>query len=246
VALHALSTTEVEFTYSGTELDALAEVRNYYDWVLHHFRPHVGARVVEVGAGIGTFSRFVLRGTDARELVLIEPAVNNFPVLEQRFAADPRARLVHGYLEDVEQPLGADSLIAVNVLEHVPDDARFLTAAHGHLKPGGKILLFVPAMPQLFGTLDEAFDHQRRYTRPELHAKLERAGFQDIQLRRMNALGVLSWWLAGRVLRRRTLAPGSVRAYDRWLIPLVRRIESNWEPPFGQNLLAIATRSDCP
>lgn len=235
--------SNVGFTYSGTELDALAEVRNYYAWVLHHFLPHIGKKVVEVGAGIGTFSRFVLRGTDAREMVLIEPAVNNFPVLKERFAGESRVRLVHGYLEDVAQPLGADSLIAVNVLEHVPDDERFLAAAHTHLAPGGKILLFVPAMPQLFGTLDEAFEHFRRYTRPDLHAKLERAGFRDIQLRRMNALGVLSWWVAGRVLRRRTLAPGSVRAYDRWLIPVIRRMESTREPPFGQNLLAIATRA---
>jgi SAM-dependent methyltransferase len=236
--------SDVEFTYSGTELDALAEVRNYYAWVLHHLRPHIGRNVVEVGAGIGTFSRFVLRGTGVREMVLIEPAVNNFPVLEQRFAEEPRVRLIHGYLEDVDELLGADSLIAVNVLEHVPDDERFLAAAHTHLRDGGKILLFVPAMPLLFGTLDEAFDHFRRYTGPELDARLQRAGFRNIQLRRMNALGVLSWWIAGRLLRRRTLAPRHVRLYDRWLIPVIRRMESAWEPPFGQNLLAIATRSE--
>ena len=229
-----------DFTYSGTELDALANAPNYYRAILSAFAPHLGQRVLEVGAGIGTFAEHVLRARPDLDLTLLEPAGNNFPVLQRRFAGDRRVHVVNGYLEDYSAGEQIDSMVLVNVLEHVEDDENFLRTAHAALQPqGGRILLFVPALPFVYGSLDREFEHYRRYTRPILRDRLEQAGFQLVDLRYVNILGVLPWFITGRVLRRTTLRSKDVSLYDRWIIPWALRLERILPPPFGQSLLAI-------
>ena len=231
------------FTYTGTELDALAGARNYYRAIIDHFRPHFGRKVLEVGAGIGTFARHVLDETSVEEMLLVEPADNTIPMLRGRFAGDRRVTIAQGYLEQVTPNPSVDSLVAVNVLEHVENDLGFLRAAHDRLRPGGRVLLFTPALDQIFGTLDEAFGHFRRYTKTLLADRLRAAGFEDLRLRYTNFPGIASWFLAGRVLRRRTIAPRDVALYDRMVMPWVTAMERHWEPPLGQSIIAIATRA---
>lgn len=231
-----------EFIYSGEELDALGEARNYYGWISSRFAPCLGERIVEVGAGIGTFTATLLeRRPDAR-ITAIEPAENNFPRLARRFADDPRVTPVHGYLDGAVPGASADAVVAVNVMEHVEDDAGFLRAAADATVPGGHVLLFVPAVPALFGSLDEVFEHCRRYTRPELLGKLRAAGLEPVSVRYMNFPGMMAWWLWAKVLRRRTITDRDARVYDRWVVPLVRAVESVVPPPIGNGLLAIAKK----
>jgi SAM-dependent methyltransferase len=218
----------------------MAEANNYYRWILDNFSPHLGKRIVEIGAGIGTFAEHLLTRAPASELLLLEPADNNFPLLRERFADSPRVRTAHAYIGQLE-PRSADTLIAVNVMEHVEDDDGFLRAAHRSLDADGKLLLFVPALPQIFGTLDEAFEHFRRYTHSGLLAQLRRTGFHARRLSYMNFPGVLAWWMSGKVLRRRTVTSQSALLYDRWIVPWVAELERRWTPPFGQSLLAVAT-----
>jgi len=230
------------FTYSGQELDAMAGAVNYHRWIARRFEPFLGARLVEAGAGIGTFAEHLLRAAPQARLTLAEPAENNFPHLRARFADHPRVRTVQGYLADAGQAGSADSVVAVNVMEHVRDDAAFLADAHRLLAPGGHALLFVPALPALFGTLDEAFEHVRRYTRRGLDARLREAGFHPLRIAYTNLPGVAAWWLSGRVLRRRTVSARDARIYDRWVVPWVAALERVWTPPLGQSLIAVARR----
>ena len=232
--------TPTDFSYSGTELEAIAEAANYYRWIVDSFSAYLGHRAIEAGAGIGTVSDLILRQPTVRKLTLIEPARENFAVLERRFQADARVRIHHGYLEDIARSLEADSILAVNVLEHVEKDADFLRAAYTALIPGGTLLLLVPAVPLIFGSLDRAFEHFRRYTRRRLRARLVDAGFEVRSLYYLNMLGVAAWFVSGRILRRSTLGRRQVRFYDRWVIPGLRAIETRFPPPIGQSLLAIA------
>ena len=133
-----------------------------------------------------------------------------------------------------------DTIIGVNVLEHIDDDRRTLATIAKALPSGGKLLLFVPASPVLFGSLDEAFGHCRRYRKTELQTKITEAGFQILELKFMNVPGLVSWFVAGRILKSRTLSPGMVQWYDRWVIPAVRTIESRLTMPAGQSLTVIA------
>jgi hypothetical protein len=100
----------------------------------------------------------------------------------------------------------------------------------------------VPAIPAIFGSLDRAFDHFRRYTRTDLRAKLVGAGFEIERLHYLNMLGVAAWFASGRILRRTTLGREQVRFYDRFVIPTLRRIETHFTPPIGQSILAIARK----
>lgn len=232
----------VHFSYASDELDAMAAASNYYGWIMDRFRPYLGKRVMEVGAGIGTFSEYLAEGLPGAALTLLEPATNNLTRLRERFAGRPGVEVRQGYLDGSLEPGSVDSIVAVNVLEHVPDDAGFVAAALSALEPGGRVILFVPAGPGIFGAMDEAFEHYRRYTREGLGALLAQGGLEIEELRYTNLPGVLAWWFTGKVLRRRTVTPGAARLYDRLVIPWLRRLESYWTPPRGQNLLAIARK----
>jgi len=239
---HEARAAATAFTYSGDELDALAGARNYYGWISERFAPHLGRRIVEVGAGIGTFTDHLLARRPDAAVTAIEPAANNFPHLLRHFADDARVAPVRGYLDGSLPAASADSVVAVNVLEHVEDDAGFLRDAARVLAPGGHLLLFVPALPALFGTLDRAFEHFRRYTRPVLRARLADAGLEPREVSYVNLPGVAAWWLSGKVLRKTTVSARDARLYDRWVIPWVRAVERRWSPPLGQSLIAIARK----
>lgn len=230
------------FTYSGTELEALSGAVHYYRWILSRFRAHLGKRAVEVGAGIGTFSEFLLKESSLSRLFLIEPDQENSARLRTHFDPDPRIEVRQGFLEDHALSLQADSVVAVNVLEHIRDDALFLRSAHEALKEGGTLLLFVPALAWLYGSLDEAAGHFRRYEKASLKRKIEGAGFRLLRLSFFNFPGILSWLLAVKLFRIRTLSRSQVVFYDRWVVPWLSAVEGRWEPPLGQSLLAVAQK----
>lgn len=230
-----------DFAYSGTELDALAAAPNYYRFIARQFAPHVGARVVEVGAGIGTFAEHLLRETEVRQLIAVEPALNNYPILRERLAGRPSVRTLQGYLEDCHELRGMDSLVAVNVLEHTPDDVAFLRAARAVLRPQGKALLFVPAVQAIYGSLDREFEHYRRYSKRTLGRAFADAGFRDVRMRHVNSLGIAAWFLAGRVFKWRTIDASRAAFYDRWVVPWLMPVEQRVPPPIGQSILAVAT-----
>src|SRR5215510_1238670 len=190
----------IEDCYSGTELTALEGAPNYYAAILSHFSPYLGSHVVEIGAGIGTFSKYLLSCPQIATLTLIEPADNLFPVLRKELSGDPRVRLFNGHLKSVAASLSADSAMLINVLEHIQDDEELLCSIRHSLKPKGTLLLFVPALPMLYGSLDKAFGHVRRYRKAELRSRLEKQGFQVVCLQYFNLPGIVTWFLAGKVL----------------------------------------------
>jgi len=237
-------TAAEEFVYSGEELDALGEAKNYYGWITDRFAPYLGPRIVEVGAGIGTSTQHLLDKRPDARLLAVEPAENNFPRLARRFADDARVTPVQGYLDDSIPTASADAVVAVNVMEHVKDDAGFLRHAARVLAPGGHVLVFVPALPALYGSLDEEFEHYRRYTRPGLVARLREAGLEPVSVRYLNLPGMVAWWLYAKLLRRRTITDRAARFYDRWVVPAVRVVEDRIALPVGNGLIAVARKNE--
>ncbi len=230
--------------YPSGELDAMAQAHNYYRWILDGWRPLLGRVALEFGAGIGTFSAHLLQEPIER-LFLVEPAPALGARLETRFRSHDRVRVLSGVLEDFRVELGTraiDSVLSVNVLEHIDNDDATLRAARDILIPGGRLFIFVPAFQFLYGSLDRTFGHVRRYTRGGLLAKVRSLGFDVVSSRYMNLLGTLLWLVAGRVLRQRTLAPGAVALADRMLIPVSSGLERCFRPPFGQNLMVVARK----
>ena len=229
--------------YPSTELPTFDDAPNYYAAILKYFAPYLGGHVVEVGAGIGTFSQCLLSLPQITTLTLVEPAKNLFPTLRKKLSGNSKVRFVNGNLQSVASSLSCDSVVLINVLEHVENDEELLSTIHQVLKPEGTVLLFVPALPGLYGSLDKEFGHIRRYRKGELGSLLTKVGFQVERLRYFNLPGILSWFVFGKIFKCKTLNPWSIWLYDRLFMSWIPRFERMWDPALGQSLLAVSTKS---
>ena len=236
-------TPKVVLEYSSDELDTMMHARYYYRWILGQWRPYLSGTILELGAGIGNFSSHLLT-EPIRRLILVEPAQDLCERLRVRFQHEGRVELRKGVLEEARNDLmsSLDAVVSVNVLEHISEDREALKAAHAVLRPGGMLLVFVPAHQFLYGSMDRTFGHVRRYTKQTLTNRLLEVGFSLLRIKYMNLLGVVPWLLAGRVFRRRTLTPAMVILSDRILIRLTAKLEAIIEPPCGQSVMAIARK----
>jgi SAM-dependent methyltransferase len=220
-----------------------ASAPNYNAWLGRTFDRWAGQRVLEVGAGIGTITAHLAPGRALVTALEVDP----FYVrrLRNRFRGLPQ---VEPYESDVSladwpalKARGFDTVVLSNVLEHIADDAAAVRRLGDILSPGGRLLLYVPALPALFGSLDEAVGHHRRYTPAALDALLRASGFDVLHLRWMNLVGIPGWLVNGRVLRRRVLPPLQLRLYDQ-LAPWLARAEAKVRLPVGLGLLCVAER----
>jgi SAM-dependent methyltransferase len=128
-----------------------------------------------------------------------------------------------------------------NVLEHIADDGEAVRTFARILPPGGRLIIYVPALPAVFGAIDEAVGHHRRYLPGSLRAAIEGNGFELTTLRWMNVVGIPGWYVNGKLLRRRSPPPLQLRLYDA-VAPWLARAESMISLPIGNNLLAVSRR----
>jgi SAM-dependent methyltransferase len=153
-------------------------------------------------------------------------------------------RAHHGTLIDKTETIRRagtpDSIIYVNVLEHVEDDAAELAAMYFLLRPGGHALIFVPANPWMMGSMDRELGHFRRYTMKDLQRKCETAGFEIRLASYFDFFGIAPWWLKYCLLQSKTLEPAAVRLYDRYVVPASRFLEGIIPPPVGKNIVLVA------
>ncbi len=230
--------------YPSDELTAMAEASRYYDWILARWRPYVRGTVLELGAGIGTFSaRLATQPVD--RLILVEPVSRFAAQLRHRFDGARRVEIRNGVLEDCVAALRGqvDCIVAVNVVEHIADDRQTLQSCGQLLRAGGALLIWVPAHRWLWGPMDEQFGHVRRYDRKGLAVLLAETGFEVLDIRYANLVGIVSWLIANRILRRRTLTPKMVRLSDRTVIRITAWLERVVRPPVGQSLVAVALKA---
>jgi SAM-dependent methyltransferase len=205
-----------------------------------HFRPFTGRKMLEVGAGTGNLTAHFL---DCKRILAVDLSAGYLRELKARLGSRPGVATEVMDVTATPDPLGArrfESILCLNVLEHLQDDDAMLRRFHDHLEPGGRLMLLVPAHRALYGAVDEVVGHHRRYSRPELKEKLEEAGFLVTRLRYFNMLGALGWWFNVRVLRRKYLPGGQSRLLN-LLVPLLR-LEDRFSPPFGLSLIAVAMR----
>jgi SAM-dependent methyltransferase len=221
-------------------LERLALAPRYNTWMFERIRPWVGDQVLEIGAGIGNLSAFL---AERPRVTLTDTSRAYLEALRTRFAGRPNVKVARLFLPDVDPGTfdpPYDTVICLNVLEHVEDDARSLNGILTLLRPGGRLVLLVPALPSLYGTLDRALGHYRRYGKRDLEARMTRAGFRMEHTEHFNLGGIPGWWLTGRVLRRQLIPQGSLRLYDA-LVPLFR-LERFLPWRVGQSLIAVGAR----
>jgi SAM-dependent methyltransferase len=229
--------------YDRRDLEAMSAGDNYRRWILDQFKPYLGKDVVEVGAGSGDFSKLLLEA-GIRSLIAVEPAINMGPVLKTVLAPFKNATVLMEKLPDTayfveKRP---DTIIYINVLEHIRADSEELRRAFRLLLPGGYMWVFVPALTWLYGTNDEAVGHYRRYEKVPLTRLVEDVGFELVKIRYLDFFGIIPWFLLFRILKQATVRGNQVAFYDRFCVPILRRLENSIRFPIGKNLLIVGRR----
>ena len=243
IVRHGSRETEDPKNVGHVTLMRMARLEPYNRWLVSRFEHAVGRRVLEIGAGFGNITKH-LKG---RELVI---ASDLDPVALEHLKGtfrDDRAVRVDSYRFPLDASALAeirasriDTIVCLNVLEHIEDDRATLADMYSLLAPGGRLVLLVPAFQRLFSSLDVHLRHFRRYEKDDLEEKIREAGFTLDDLRFANRPGIFGWWLNGKVLRRRVLPRGQLLAF-KFLMPLLRR-EEKQPPTAGLSLIALATK----
>ena len=232
-----------EIDYEGHDLEILAGMSNYYAWIMETFAPHVGGKVVEYGAGSGNVSERLL--PLAGHLTLVEPSGFLIDPLRSRFAASANVAVAAATLEAHAAQTADetfDTVVLVNVLEHIEADRAALANLVRILKPGGHLLVFVPAMQWLMSELDRLHGHFRRYHKADLVAKVQGAGAQVSQCRYFDLFGIGPWLLLNKAFGATTFNRPMILVHDRYVVPVSRTVEKILPPPFGKNLILVAKK----
>lgn len=230
-------------SYEGRDLEVLADMPNYYGWIMDVLGPHTHGRVIEYGSGTGTITQRLL--PQATSVVAVEPSRNLLPALRARVGSHKMVEICNETLEvhAVRQPdNSADTIAMINVLEHIADDRAALRTLVRILKPDGSLLIFVPALRLLMSKLDRIHGHFRRYHKLELEAKVKEAGANVVHCLYFDAFGTVPWFILNTAMGSTGFNPSLVRINDRFFVPLSRAIERLIKPPFGKNLILIARK----
>jgi len=228
--------------YQGlTTLEVLTEAKNYNRWIADNFYSYIEAPLLEFGAGIGNISELLSSYTP---LCLTDTDERMLAHLKHKFA---QSNAVSVNFLDITQPppehlVGRfQTVIGINVLEHVEDDEKALSHLGNVLKPSGRLLLLVPAKKWAYTDLDRQLGHFRRYEKKELGEKLAKASFQIEKLYFFNIVGLMSWIIRDKIQRSGGLRPYQISSFDT-IVPILKRVESKVSMPVGISLIAIAQK----
>ena len=234
--------TEAQFDIGRETLDRVdASLSRYNEWLFEQLEPVLQGRVLETGAGIGTFSARLLSRDSVVLTDVSEPYVEH---LRGKFGMRPNVRVIRWDLNDpapseIERS-SIDGILCSNVLEHIRGDEAALDEMRDLLAPGGRLALLVPAHQALYNSFDRGLEHFRRYSRKALRGLLETSGFEVEDCWYFNALGALGWYVNGNILRRKILPENQMKLFD-VLVPVLRA-ERHLKLPFGVSLIAIARK----
>jgi SAM-dependent methyltransferase len=230
------------FATGQRTLETFADTPQLNEWLYSKISAGVRGEVLEVGSGIGNMSRLIRPMSE--KLVVTDTEPHYLESLRAAFEGDTAVDVAEYDLDGPPPPAVAtrrfDAIVAVNVIEHIADDHTLVARLASLLRPGGGLLIYVPACPIAFGSLDVALGHHRRYTPATLISVLRAASLDPGQPRYMNLLGLGGWLVNGRLLRRTVIPATGVALFER-LVPLVR-LEDKFKLPVGLGLCTRATK----
>jgi SAM-dependent methyltransferase len=237
----------IEFTsteYTVADQQRMEKAQNYFQWQYDMVAPHLGRRILEIGCGMGNFTRVLL---DRECVVGIDIDEGVLEAHRERFKDRPHvtAHQMDSTSSDFAT-LGRykpDSVVCLNVLEHIEDHRGALANMHSVLQPGGHAILLVPAFKSLYGPIDHKLGHYRRYSKGMMRDLARETGFRVVRLRYMNIVGFVGWWFNARVLPRTEQSEGQIAIFDKLVVPVQAAIEKAIEPPCGQSIFAVLEKA---
>lgn len=225
---------------NGTQtLESMSQAVWYNRWTVSKFNEFLRGNILEVGCGIGNFTKML---TKYGEVFAIDIDKNH--CISARKTIKGTARIEFGDIEngnDFFEGQKFDTIICLNVLEHIKDDQRALENMYYLLKKEGILILLVPAHDFLFGEIDKSIGHFRRYNKNKLEILMKEIGYQIQKARRLNFFGAIGWWFAAKLLKNKNVDKGKISLFN-VLAPLILPAEDLLEPPFGTSILVIARK----
>jgi len=225
-------------------LMAFSEAPRFNDWLYRKIEPYVGHRILEIGAGIGNLTGCIR----AEKVIATDYSDVYLNVLRGKFVSAAHITIDRFDLSGDDPSRFSseqiDTVICLNVLEHVEDDDAGVRLIRNVLIPGGRLLLLVPYSQALYCDYDKQLGHYRRYTRTSVRDVVSRNGFTVERVFLFNLFGGIGWYVTGKIFHRSHLNPGSIRAFERF-VPLFQRIEF-FGAPFGASVICIARKNGVP
>jgi SAM-dependent methyltransferase len=227
-------------TYSS----AIADARNYMDWVVAQFRPFLHGKIMEVGIGHGNYCALLREYGD---YVGVDVDSESVAAAQERF---PDIRFAQCDILEISSlrrtlPSDADAIVSINVIEHIEDDRTAVSNLIQVLKPGGHLLLSVPALMMLYNEMDRLAGHFRRYTTASMQALLQGQPVEIVRLGYLNPIGGLGWWV-NSLSKPKSLNAESInrqiRLFDRYIVPVSKALNPLFQSFFGQSVVCIARR----
>lgn len=220
-------------------LESMSQAVWYNRWTLNKFKRYLKGDILEVGCGIGNFTKSLL---NFGRVFAID--VNQDYITRVAKSVKDKGRIGLGDIEKGKYFFNSrkfDSVVCLNVLEHIKNDKRALKNLFNLLKDDGHLILLVPAHPTLFGAIDQSIGHVRRYKRDELLDELSEVGFSINLVRRLNFSGAIGWWVAQNILKEKSVKEDNIKLFNMFA-PLFLSLEDILEPPFGTSILVIAKK----
>ncbi len=218
-------------------LEGLATAVNHRRWFVELAVPYLGDNPIEIGSGLGDyalewapqFRRFTATEADPDRLVKLKERMADHPTVDVRQMLLP-----------TDETGDYSAAVSYNVLEHIEDHVGALKSIAGLVRPGGAIVLIVPAFMFAMSGVDVATGHVRRYTKKTMRAALTEAGLEIERLHYANALGLIGYYMATSVFKLTPKEGAMVKVYDKLVLPVTKGAESIMRPPFGQSVFAVA------
>lgn len=226
--------------YGAAILRNMEMATKFTDWLMSRIRPYLSGVVLEVGAGIGNNVRAML---DQERVIATEPDADYVALLQNAFKGRRRVTVLQ-WDATQSRPAGlpdVDTVFCSNVLEHIRDEKAALANMHAVMRVGGRLILVVPAGEALFGSLDSVLGHVRRYNMSSLAARLRETGFEIETSFSMNKVGVLGWWVNGKIFRRKNLGRFQLKVFNA-LVPVLK-IMDPLLPWTGLSLVVVVRKA---
>lgn len=220
-------------------LESMSQAVWYNRWIVGKFDKYLKGKILEVGCGIGNFTKIL---TNYGEVFAVD--IDRYYIAEAGKAVGGRVKVQLGDIgksTDFFNGQKFDSIICLNVLEHIKEDKRALKNLYYLLNKEGILVLLVPAHDFLFGKIDKSLGHYRRYDKAKLNKLVTNIGFKIINERIMNMLGGIGWWFSSKLFANSKVDKNKIKIFN-LLAPIILPIEDMIEPPIGTSILMVAQK----
>lgn len=226
------------FKYPGDELVLFQHAKHWKKYFSRQVRPYIKGTVLEVGAGIGS-TTLLLNDGSAKQWLMLEPDEQMYLALKEKIGANlfpGNCRLQSGTIDGASTMF--DTIIYIDVLEHIEDDAEEMKKAAGLLNEGGHIIVLAPAFQSLYSPFDKAIGHCRRYSKKKLN-KIAPAGLKLMSCRYYDSVGYLASVMNKLFLRQKMPSLRQVHFWDRWMVPVSAVTDKICFHSFGKSIIAV-------